>query len=85
MDTKMHKDNSDKRKLSKQHKSWTELDIMKWRTFKNQKKCTTTQNKQKKTKARLSCSHLLWHLAWKRRGPMLVLVLHKSQICHLLT
>jgi len=31
-------------------------------TFTNEKKCTTTQNKQK-TKARLS--HLLQHPAWK--------------------
>jgi len=40
-------------------------------TFTNQKKCTTTQ----KTKARLR--QLLRHLAWKRRGPILVLALHK--------
>jgi len=37
-------------------------------TFTNQKKCTTTQNKHKKTKARFS--RLLRHLVWKRRGPI---------------
>jgi len=36
-------------------------------TFAIKKKCTTTQNKHKK----------LRHLAWKRRGPILVLALHK--------
>jgi len=53
-------------------------------TFTNQKKCTTEM--QKKTKARFS--HLLWHLAWKRRGPILVSALHKSVtylLTHLLT
>jgi len=50
-------------------------------TFTKQKKCTTTQNKQK-TKARFS--RLLWHLAWKWRGPILVSVLHKS-VTYLLT
>jgi len=45
------------------------------RTFTNQKKCTTTQNKHKKTKARFS--RLLRHPVWKRRGPILVSVLHK--------
>jgi len=34
-------------------------------TFTNQKKCTTTQNKHKKTKARFS--RLLRHPAWKLR------------------
>jgi len=37
--------------------------------FTNQKKCTTTQNKHKKTKARFSC--LLQHLAWKLSGSIL--------------
>jgi len=50
-------------------------------TFANQKKCTTTKNKQK-TKARFS--RLLLHLAWKRRGPILVSALHKF-VTHLLT
>jgi len=50
-------------------------------TFTNQKKCTTTQNKEK-TKARFS--HLLRHLAWKRRGLILVLALHKF-VTYLLT
>jgi len=59
-------------------------------TFTYQKKCTTTQNKHKKTKARFS--RLLQHLAWKRRGSVLVSVLHKfvtyplivpgHKICH---
>jgi len=44
-------------------------------TYSNQKKCTTTQNKQK-TKARFS--HLLRHPACKWRGPILVSALHKS-------
>jgi len=59
-------------------------------TFTNQKKCTSTQNKYKKNKARFS--RLLRHPAWKRRGPILVLVLHKSvtywltkTLTHLLT
>ena len=51
-------------------------------TFTNQKKCTTTQNKHKKTKARFS--RLLRHLAWKWRGPSLVLALHKF-VAYLLT
>jgi len=51
-------------------------------TFTNQKKCTTTQNKHKKTKARLS--RLLWHPAWKWRGHVLVLALHKF-VTYLLT
>jgi len=38
--------------------------------FTNQKKCTKTQNKHKKTKARFS--DLLRHLAWKWRGPILI-------------
>jgi len=42
--------------------------------FTNQK-CTTSQNKHKKTKARFS--RVLWHPAWKWRGPILNLVLHK--------
>jgi len=33
------------------------------------------QNKHKKTKGRFS--HLLRHLAWKQRGPILVSALHK--------
>jgi len=51
-------------------------------TFTNQNKCTTTQNKHKKTKARFS--RLIWHPAWKWRGPILVLALHKS-VTYLLT
>ena len=51
------------------------------RAFANQKKCTTTQNKQK-TKAMFS--RLLPHPARKRRGPILV-SLGASWICHLLT
>jgi len=51
-------------------------------TFTNQKKCTTTQNKHKRTKARFSC--LLRHPAWKRAGSILVLALHKS-VTYLLT
>jgi len=47
-------------------------------TFTNQKKCTTTQNKHKKTKARFS--RLLWHQFWKRTGPFLVSVFHKLVI-----
>jgi len=49
--------------------------------FTNQNKCTTTQNKQK-NKARYN--RLLWHLAWKWRGPILVSMLHKS-VTNLLT
>jgi len=41
----------------------------------NQKKRTATQNKQKKTKARFSL--LLRHLAWKRKGSILVSALDK--------
>jgi len=41
-------------------------------TFTNQNKCTTTQ----KIIARFS--RLLRHLAWKWRGPILVLAIHKS-------
>jgi len=41
-------------------------------TLTNQKKCTTTQ---KKTKARFN--RLLWHPAWKWKGPILVSELHK--------
>jgi len=44
-------------------------------TFTDQQKCTATQNKHKKTKARFTC--LLRHPAWKRRGPILILALHK--------
>ena len=52
-------------------------------TFTNQKKCTTTQNKHRKTKARFS--RLLWHPApWKWRRPILVLALHKF-VTYLLT
>jgi len=51
-------------------------------TFTNQKKCTTTQNKHKKTKARFS--RLLRHLAWKQSGSVLVLALHKF-VTYLLT
>jgi len=40
----------------------------------HQKKCTTTQSKHTKTKAKY---HLLQHLAWKRKGPDLISVLHK--------
>jgi len=43
--------------------------------FTNQNKCTTTQNKQKETKARFS--RLLRHPAWKRTWPILISVLHK--------
>jgi len=43
--------------------------------FTNQNKCTTAQNKRKKTKARFS--HLLQHPAWKQRGPILVSALNK--------
>jgi len=46
------------------------------------KKCTTTQNKHKKTKARFS--RLLRHLAWKQSGSVLVLALHKF-VTYLLT
>jgi len=51
-------------------------------TFTNQKKCTTTQNKHKKTKTRFS--RLLRHLAWKCRGPILISALHKF-VTYLLT
>jgi len=50
-------------------------------TFTNQRKCTTTQNKHKKTKARFS--RLLRHPAWKRRGPIPVSVLYKLVTCWL--
>jgi len=47
----------------------------------HQKKWTTTQSKHtKKTKARFN--RLVWHPAWKWRGPTLVLV---PQISHVLT
>jgi len=54
--------------------------------FTNHKKCTTTQNEHKKTKA--GFSRLLWHLACKWRGPILILALHKFityLLRHLLT
>jgi len=44
-------------------------------TFINQKKCTTTQNRHKKTKCRFS--RLLRHPVWKRSGSVLVSALHK--------
>jgi len=50
--------------------------------FTNQKKCTTTQNKHQKTKARFS--RLLRHPAWKQRGPTVILTLHKF-VTYLLT
>jgi len=50
-------------------------------TFTKENKCTTTQNKQK-SKARFI--RLLRHLAWKRRGPIPISVLHKS-VTYLLT
>jgi len=57
--------------------SWLGMDKLnltqQTHTLTNQKKCTI-QNKQK-TEARFS--RLLWHLAWQRRGPILVLALHK--------
>ena len=58
-------------------------------TFSNQKKCTTTQNKHKKTKPRFS--RLLGHPVWKQKGPILVSALHKCvtyllrHFTHLLT
>jgi len=48
-------------------------------TFTNKKKCT---NKHKKSKS-MFC-HLLWHPAWKWRGPIMVSVLHKF-VTYLLT
>jgi len=51
-------------------------------TFINQKKSTATQNKHKKLKARFS--RLLRHPAWKQRGPILILELHKF-VTYLLT
>ena len=50
--------------------------------FTNHKKCTTTQNKHKTTKPGFSC--LLQHQAWKQRGPIFILALHKS-VTYLLT
>jgi len=50
--------------------------------FTNQNICTTTQNKHKKTKARFS--RLLRYPAWKRKGAIVVLALHKS-VNYLLT
>jgi len=54
-----------------------------WKTKPNTKVCIhqskdmyyATQNKHKKTKARFS--RLIWHPAWKQRGPIVILVLHK--------
>ena len=43
--------------------------------FTNPEKCTTTQNKHKKTKAMFS--RLLRHPLWKQRGPIPILALHK--------
>jgi len=40
-----------------------------------QKQMYYNTNKHKKTKARFSC--LLWHLAWKQQGPILISALHK--------
>jgi len=48
----------------------------------HESKCTATQNKHKKTKARFS--GLLRHPAWKWRGPILVSTLHKF-VTYLLT
>jgi len=50
--------------------------------FTNQNKCTITQNKHKKVKARFN--RLLLHPAWKWRGPTLVSALHKF-VTYLLT
>jgi len=49
--------------------------------FTNQKKCTKTQNKHKKTKDRFS--HLLRHLAWKWRGPILISLILMSLATYL--
>jgi len=51
-------------------------------TFANHKKCTTTENKHKKTKARFS--HLRRHPVWKRSRPILVSALHEF-VTYLLT
>ena len=46
---------------------WKKLNLLQQKhALTNQKKCTTTQNKHKKTKAGLS--RLLRHLTWKRSG-----------------
>jgi len=52
---------------------------LKKHTFTNQKKCIQHQINTEKTKARFIC--LLWHPAWKWRGPILVLALHKFVTC----
>jgi len=44
-------------------------------TFTNQKKCTTTQNKHKETKARFS--HLVQHPTTSGAETIVVLALHK--------
>ena len=48
---------------------WKKLNLTQKRTHSAIKKCTRTQNKHTKTKARFSC--LLRHLAWKWSGPIL--------------
>jgi len=60
--------------------SWVDMKklnlIQQKHTITNQTKCTTTSNKHKITKD--TFSRLLRHPARKRRGPILVLALHKS-------
>jgi len=63
------------------HKPISWLYMEKLNLKQQQHTFTTQKNVQhkintKKTKARFS--RLLWHLAWKRRRPILVLALHKS-------
>jgi len=49
---------------------WEKLNLKQEKhAFDSQKKCTTTQNKQKKTKT--SFGRLLQHPAWKRSGSIL--------------
>ena len=63
---------------------WLGMEKQKLNTkhaFTNQKQCTTTQDKHKKL---VRFGRLLRHLAWKRRGLILILALHKF-ITYLLT
>jgi len=50
--------------------------------FTNQKKCSKTQNKHKKTKARFT--RLQRHKAWKHKGPIIVSAIYKF-VTYLLT
>jgi len=73
-----HKNRSFRRRSPSQSLGlvWKKINLTQQKhAFTHQKKCTTTQNKHKKSKARYS--RLLRHPAWKRRGSVFIAALHK--------